>query len=509
MVVLTAGQVRAWDQFTIVHEPVSSIDLMERAAQRCVDWMEARKIIQQEQFYIFCGKGNNGGDGLVIARLLHEKNRPVDVFILEFGQLGTPDFQHNLQLLHNLPVNIHFLQPGIPLPVIPESVLIIDALIGTGMNKPVEGRMSELINHLNVSGNPIISIDLPSGLFTDESCIPADAIKASITLSFQCYKPALMLAENAAAFGAVHIIDIDLDPKYLNTIQTQFDLVDQQLASSISGIRNPFAHKGNFGHALLLAGSKGKMGAAILAAKAVLRSGAGLLSCLVPQQGISILQSSFPEAMVIVAGDEYLSGVLPCLDGYKTIGCGPGIGTNENTAALIDELITNYHQPMVLDADAINIISLHPEMLHKIPPFSIITPHPKEFERLVGSCPRESDRLKKAMELARKYQVIVVLKGHRSFIAMPGGKAWFNTSGNASMAKGGSGDVLTGILTGLLARGYSPEQSVLLGVFLHGLAGELASEEYGMESVLASDIIQNIGKAFIKLSLVNSVNHAS
>lgn len=500
MVVLTAPQVRAWDQFTMEQEPVSSIDLMERAAQRCVDWMESQKIIQQEEFYIFCGKGNNGGDGLVIARLLHQKNRPVHVFILEFGQIGTPEFQHNLQLLHSLAVNIHFLQPGIPLPVIPENYLVIDALLGTGINRPVEGRMAALIQHLNAAGNPIISIDVPSGLFTDESTDHGNIIKATITLSLQCYKPALLYAENAPFFGAIHIIDIGLHPRFLNAIQYSYDLVDRQLASSILRIRNPYSHKGNFGHALLLAGSKGKMGASLLAARAILRSGAGLLSCLVPQQGLNILQSGFPEAMAMATGDEFLEGAIPPLAAYKAIGCGPGIGTNPGTAKLLEELLSSAVLPMVLDADALNIIASTPGLLQKIPPFSILTPHPKEFDRLAGTSTRESDRIQKALAMARQYQLIIVLKGHHTCIAMPGGKAWFNMSGNASMAKGGSGDVLTGILTGLLARGYTPEQTVLLGVYLHGLAGELASDEWGMESVLASDIVQQLGQAFKKLA---------
>lgn len=500
MVVLTAPQVRAWDQFTMEQEPVSSIDLMERAAQRCVDWMESQKIIQQEEFYIFCGKGNNGGDGLVIARLLHQKNRPVHVFILEFGQIGTPEFQHNLQLLHSLAVNIHFLQPGIPLPVIPENYLVIDALLGTGINRPVEGRMAALIQHLNAAGNPIISIDVPSGLYMDESTDHGNIIKATITLSLQCYKPALLYAENAPFFGAIHIIDIGLHPRFLNAIQYSYDLVDHQLASSILRIRNPYSHKGNFGHALLLAGSKGKMGAALLAARAILRSGAGLLSCLVPQQGLNILQSGFPEAMALVAGEEFLEGSIPALNSYKAIGCGPGIGTNPGTAKLLEEMLSSSALPMVLDADALNIIASTPGLLQKIPPFSILTPHPKEFDRLAGTSTRESDRIQKALAMARQYQLIIVLKGHHTCIAMPGGKAWFNMSGNASMAKGGSGDVLTGILTGLLARGYTPEQTVLLGVYLHGLAGELASDEWGMESVLASDIVQQLGQAFKKLA---------
>jgi ADP-dependent NAD(P)H-hydrate dehydratase / NAD(P)H-hydrate epimerase len=506
MVVLSADQVRAWDQFTISQEPVSSLALMERAAMQVVHWLSVSHYLPGQQFFIFCSKGNNGADGLAIARLLHQQNCVVTVFILEFGQLGTPGFQHNLQALHQLPVPIQFLQPSIPLPVIPSTVLVIDALLGTGLNRPPEGRMAELITHLNDAGNKIISIDLPTGLRANTSSGGINIIKAKVTLTFQCYKFALLLAENADYFGQIVILDIGLHPAFLNTIQPQYDLIDQQLAASIVTIRNPYTHKGNFGHALLLGGSKGKMGALILAAKAVLRTGAGLLSCLVPKIGLNPLQASVPEAMAIVAGEEYLLGEPPVLANFKCIGCGVGIGTQPETAQLLYQLIRQFRLPMVIDADAINIIALQPNWLHDLPPFSILTPHPKEFDRLAGDSHNELERLQKAQQLAIKHQLIIVLKGHNSFVAMPGGKAWFNTSGNASMAKGGSGDVLTGILTSLITRGYAPEKAVLLGVYLHGLAGELASIELGMESVLASDIIQQIGKAFIK---INSIEPAS
>jgi ADP-dependent NAD(P)H-hydrate dehydratase / NAD(P)H-hydrate epimerase len=499
MVVLSADQVRAWDQFTISREPVSSINLMERAALRSVQWL-ALNHLSNEHFFIFCGKGNNGADGLAIARLLHQKNCQVSVFILEFGQLGTPEFQHNLQALHQLPVPIQFLQPAIALPVIPATALIIDALLGTGVNRSAEGRMAELITHLNKAGNNIFSIDLPTGLLADTSSSSKNIIRAKVTLTFQCYKPALLLAENAGFFGQIVILDIGLHPGFLNTVQPLYELINQQLAATLVTTRHPYAHKGNFGHALLLGGTKGKMGALILAAKALLRTGAALLSCLTPKIGLTPLQTAIPEAMAIVAGDEFLLGEPPVLTGFKCIGCGIGMGTHPETAILLHQIISQFKMPMVIDADALNLIALQPNWLKDLPPFSILTPHPKEFDRLAGDSQNEMERLQKAQQLAIKHQLIIVLKGHHSFVAMPGGKAWFNTSGNASMAKGGSGDVLTGILTALITRGYAPEKAVLLGVYLHGLAGELASTEWGMESVLASDIIQQIGNAFGKIS---------
>ncbi|KIC93784.1 bifunctional ADP-dependent NAD(P)H-hydrate dehydratase/NAD(P)H-hydrate epimerase [Flavihumibacter solisilvae] len=510
MVVLTADQVRAWDRFTIQHEPISSINLMERAAKCCTEWLCTNLPSSQSSYYIFCGKGNNGADGLAIARMLYEVDRQVDVFILEFGSSGTAEFQQNLQRLHPLPVGIHYIQTGSGFPIVPPGVIIIDALLGTGTTRPVEGEMRALIELINASPNPTISIDMPSGLFADQSTIPFSSVRAAFTLTFQCLKPAQLLAENAAAIGDLQVMDIGLLPRYLNQVQPEYELTGKTLSQSIIRPRNNFSHKGEFGHALLLAGSFGKMGAAVLAARACLRCGPGLLSCFVPEKGISIMQMAVPEAMVVRstnsdhektnANDEHLGGDLPPLHQYQTIGCGPGIGTNPATVQLFKELIANFRKPMVLDADALNILSQNQDLFPSLPPFSILTPHPKEFERLAGKSANETERINKARELAKKHQLIFVLKGHHSLIAMPGGSAYFNMSGNASMAKGGSGDVLTGMLTGLLCRGYTPEQAALLGVHLHGLAGEFASADLGMESVLAGDISDHIAKAFIYLT---------
>lgn len=500
MVVLSAEQVRAWDQFTIEKLPIASIDLMENAASSCVRWLETNHLINSQQFYIFCGKGNNGGDGLAIARLLQKFNRPVDVFIFETGTLGSQDFQQNLHRLHTLPVSIHYIQETTPLPEIPGSVLLIDAILGTGLNRPVTGWMAALIEHINNSPNAVISIDLPSGLFADRAGISNTCIRASVTLSFQCYKPALLVAENAPAFGIPVILDIGLDPRFLNSITPLYEVIDDRLARAIHQPRPAHSHKGNFGHALLLAGATGKMGAAVLAARACLRSGAGLLTTLVPEEEKAIFPSAIPESMTLLYDGSNPEQILPDPDRFKTIGIGPGLGQSSGAHGWLHHLLMNFRKPMVLDADALNLIAADPSLFESIPAFSILTPHPKEFDRLSGPNASDFDRLEAAIKMAIRLQVIVLLKGHHSFIAMPGGRAWFNTSGNASMAKGGSGDVLTGMLTGLLSRGYTPEQAALLGVYLHGRAGEAASRKLGMESVLASDITDHLGEAFKELS---------
>ncbi len=495
MVVLSAEQIHGWDNFTMDNESIASIDLMERASLKCVEWIESNGLLNH-QFAVYCGKGNNGGDGLAIGRLLHEKGCQVEIYILEFGHLGTHDFQQNLQRLHALPVNIHFLQPGTNLPEIPDETIVVDALLGTGINRAADGLLAAIIQHINASKNIVISIDLPSGMFCDIATIPNTCIHATVTLSFQCFKPAFLVAENASFFGKLFILDIGLANEYLSTITPEYELMDNVIASGIIRPRPPFAHKGNFGHALLFAGSEGKMGAAILAAKACLRTGAALLTCMVPQDGLAIIQTALPESMAIVASKTDASFPLPSLDMYTIIGAGPGIGIGESSAKHLHEILKASTKPMVIDADALNILSKNAEWLNMLQPFSILTPHPKEFDRIAGLHDSDFARISTARRLSKKYQLIIILKGHRTLIAMPGGRAWFNTSGNASMAKGGSGDVLTGMITGLLSRGYAPEQAALLGVYLHGLAGELASDIHGMESVLASDIVENIGKAF-------------
>lgn len=488
MIALSAQQIRDWDQFTINREKIGSIDLMERAALACVQWITSQDLAAGTPFALFCGKGNNGGDGLAIARLLTQQGYPVQLFILEFGKAGTADFQANLQRLHDLSLPVQYLQEGAPLPPLPADAWIIDALLGTGNNRKTEGRLLELIQYLNTSGNPICSIDLPSGMLADSSAPAGSCITATVTLSFQCYKPALLFADNADAFGRVVLLDIGLHPDFLPSIAPLYEGVDKKLASSIFKPRGSFTHKGHFGHALLLGGSVGKMGAAILAGKACLRSGPGLLSFLNPSGNPAILQIALPEAMCLTAPANY--------NIYRAVGCGPGLGTEPEAAAALKEVLNNTDRPLVLDADALNLLSMHKDWHPLIPAFSILTPHPREFDRLMGPSGKESDRWRKAAELAKQMNWVVILKGHYTLIAMPGGKTYFNTSGNSSMAKGGSGDVLTGMITGLLSHGYTPEQAALLGVYLHGRAGELASEKYGMESAIASDNIDQIGNAF-------------
>lgn len=500
MKILSASEIRQWDQFTIEHEPVSSINLMERAAAECVHWL-MRHYPDAESFVVFCGKGNNGGDGLAIARMLIEKKYTVNIYILEFGHKGTDDFQANLSRLQILSSTaIHFIQSAQHYPSFSPGDVIIDSLFGSGLNRSLEDVTAKLVDHMNQSGNDIIAIDIPSGLFVERSSKGNPIIKARHTVSFQCYKPAFLMAENAPFIGEVHILDIGLHPGFLASASGQYELLDDTILRSIHKPRNRFAHKGSFGHALLLTGSYGKIGAASLSARACLRSGAGLLTCHIPKCGYDILQTSVPEAMVLTDfNSSFLTKIDEDLTKYDAIGIGPGIGTASETKMLLREIVDAWRSPLVIDADALNILASQKDLYKLIPAGSILTPHPKEFERLFGESSSDFERVELALQKAKELNIIIILKGHHTFIATPDQKGFFNSTGNAGMATGGSGDVLTGILTGLLAQGYSSSETAILGVYLHGLAGDLAAAELSMEAMVAGDIIQSLGRAFLQL----------
>ncbi len=499
MKILNAEQIRAWDQYTIEHEPIASIDLMERAATKCFEWLEENSWFVHA-FSIFCGKGNNGGDGLAIARMLAGRGCTVSVNILEFGHKGTDDFQTNLARLHQYPsVTIHFIQDETNFHPLAKESVVIDGLFGSGLTRPLEGITAKLVDHINNSGRQIIAIDIPSGMSVDRSSKGNPVIKANYTLSFQCYKPAFLVAENAGFIGEPVILDIGLLTEFLPAADTNFEMIDRSIIRTIHKPRNRFAHKGNFGHAMIIAGSYGKIGAAVLAAKACLRSGAGLLTCFVPKCGYEILQTTVSEAMILTDANSFMTTKInDDIPGYDAIGIGPGLGTASETRAAVKELLSEYKKPVVIDADALNGLSMEKD-LPSLPPASILTPHPKEFERLFGQSKNDFERIQLALQKAKLLNCLIVLKGHHSFIATPSGKGYFNNTGNAGMATAGSGDVLTGIITGLLAQNYSSEEAAILAVYLHGLAGDIAAKEFSQEAMIAGDIINNIGNAFKQL----------
>ncbi|HMO32353.1 MAG TPA: NAD(P)H-hydrate dehydratase [Lacibacter sp.] len=500
MKLFTAEQFRAWDAYTISQEPIASIDLMERAATQCADWMLQRGF-GRKPVHIFCGKGNNGGDGLALARLLLQQGCRVHCYVLESGQLGTPDFQANLHRLHAHTHDLHFIQGSSFFPALSTGDIVVDALFGTGLNKAPEGISKELLQHLNHSGATGISLDLPSGMLADDSSAGHTVFCATHTLTFQQLKRCFLMPENQDAMGEVQVLPIGLHPDYSAITPAPWVLTDAEQMRRIYRPRPRFAHKGIFGHAFLLAGSRGKMGAAVLAAAACLRSGAGLLSCVVPDCGYPILQSAVPEAMVTPdPHDAYLTVLPSALSSCDAVGIGPGLGLHEETAACLLQLLQEHHRPTVLDADALNLLSIKESAGSLLHADCLLTPHPKEFERLFGPCANDFERVERASEAARRLHCCILVKSHYSYLANPDGMVFFNTTGNPGMATAGSGDVLTGILTGLLAQGYSVEEAALLGMYLHGKAGDLAADQLSEEALVAGDITRFLGNAFRSIS---------
>jgi ADP-dependent NAD(P)H-hydrate dehydratase / NAD(P)H-hydrate epimerase len=499
MKLLNAATIRAADQYTIAQEPIASIDLMERAAQRCVEWI-AQSYSKENTFSIICGTGNNGGDGMAIARLLINKGYSVNVFWVKYSSSISEDCQINVERLVRLGIAIQLIDDSSLDRLNLNVDLIVDALFGTGLNKPVYGITEKVIEKLNASYVTVISIDIPSGLMCeDNSTNRLDCVvKANFTLTFQQPKLSFLLPDTGRFVGEFIILDIGLDESFLADQETNYTFLALKDVHSILAPRSKFSHKGTYGHALLCAGSYGKMGAAILAGKAALRSGVGLLTMHIPAYGIESLHTSIPEAMVIADMNyKLLSTGWEQLEGYTALGVGPGIGTQPETVSFLKDIIHAYNQPMVIDADALNIIGNNLELLSEIPKNSILTPHLKEFKRLLQLDGEYSsyEILQLQRAWCQSHQQILLLKGAHTSICFPNGKVWFNSTGNPGMAKGGSGDVLTGILTSLLAQGIPPHKAALLGVYMHGLAGDGTSKFYHENAMVASDIIENISAA--------------
>jgi NAD(P)H-hydrate epimerase len=507
MKILPVSLIREADAYTIAHEPIDDIDLMERAAGACFEWIIERTD-PGTTFRVFAGQGNNGGDGLAIARMLIHAGRQVKTHLLASPEKLSSSCRINLDRLRSLTAEIDYsgdVGNGMrkELPEISTNEVVIDAIFGSGLSKPAEGETARMISHINASGAMVIAIDIPSGLFADQSSIidgRFTAIEADYTLTFSPPKLAFFFPENDRYCGEWHALDIGIHKAFLNAADVTHFMVTGEMIRPMLHSRNTFAHKGLFGHALLISGSDGKMGAAILAAKGCLRTGPGLVTLHVPGAGRNILPVAVPEAMLSIDADPERISSLPDLSAWSAIGIGPGTGTSVKTAGVLKRLIQEYRQPLVLDADALNILGENKTWMGFLPPGSILTPHPKEFSRIVSAGWKDDfDRNRIQRDLSMRLNCYIVLKGAYTAITTPGGLCYFNTTGNPGMATGGSGDVLTGMLTGLLAQGYPPLESCLLGVFLHGLAGDLAMKEIGQEALLAGDLISYIGKSFITL----------
>jgi hydroxyethylthiazole kinase-like uncharacterized protein yjeF len=491
MKILEASQIRALDAHTIASEPISSIHLMERAAQAFVRCF-CDRFVHTRPVSVFCGKGNNGGDGLAIARILHAKSYQVKVYIADYVPDSSTDFLQNLSRLEGL-LQPTYIQHDGDLPVINPHDVVVDALLGSGLSRPVTGLLAQVITHINALPNKIVSVDIASGLYMDSANAAGDVIvEPDCTITFQLPKLAFMMPGNWKNTGDWHMVDIGLDASFISAAPSQHYYTDKKAAEALIQPRGKFSHKGTFGHALLIAGSYGKIGAAVLSAKACLRAGVGLLTLHVPECGYTIAQVSAPEAMVSVDPDQKYVTTLPDPGVYSSIGIGPGLGKEPLTARLLDNLLTTTKVPLVIDADALNLISENDALLRKLPPNTILTPHPKEFERLAGKSDNEFQRLTLAKNFAKEHQVIICLKGANTAVILPTGEVHFNATGNPGMSTGGTGDVLTGILTALLAQGYTPSHAAILGVYQHGLAGDRAADQRGKVALIASDLIDNL-----------------
>ncbi|PTN10238.1 NAD(P)H-hydrate dehydratase [Mangrovibacterium marinum] len=496
--IFTSRQIAELDQYTMQNEPISNIDLMERASLQLANWI-VQNIVNERLLYFFVGPGNNGGDALALARLMANVDYRCRVFLLDLGHSLTGAPEVNLvRLQQQMKAEITVLATAVDFPEIPDDALIVDGLFGSGLSRPLQGLPLEVVNYLNSQPAEILAIDIPSGLFGEDNAgNPLEnVIRATYTLTFQFPKLCFFYSETEDLIGVWEVLPIGLHEEGIVQKQTSYFFVDTDDVAALLKVRSLFAHKGTFGHGLLVAGAYGKMGAAVLAAKGCLRSGVGLLTAHVPHSGTAVLQTAVPEAMCSIDASDLMFTEFPDLKQFSAVGVGPGIGTKSNSQRALKELLLAQPDALVLDADALNILSMHKEWLDLLPANAIVTPHPKEFERLTEATGDNYSRLQSQQAFSRKYGVIVVLKGGFTSISLPDGDIYFNTTGNPGMATAGSGDVLTGIILGLLAQHYRPKEAALLGVYLHGLAGDLAANHLGYEALLASDIVAHLGEAF-------------
>lgn len=509
MKLFTTKQIAQLDKYTIENEPVSDIDLMERASLQTTGWL-AKRFSTERKLLFFAGPGNNGGDAMAVARQMAELDFICELYLLDLEKplKGSPAINWK-RLEVQGKVKLFKISGMIDFPEIVANDVIIDGLFGSGLTRPLEGFPAEIVQRINttklITKNMVVSVDIPSGLMGEDNTanIPENIVQADFTLTFQFPKISFFFAENEKFAGNWEVLPIRLHPGGIAQALTDFYLTEKEDVQQIVQKRSRFGHKGTYGHALLIAGSYGKMGAAVLASKACLRAGVGLLTTHVPHLGYSIIQTAVPEAMVSVDQHDSFFTEFPDLSQFSAVGVGPGINLKTNTKRALTELLEKIKSPVVIDADALNILAENKTLLEKLPRNSVLTPHPGEFRRLVGDAENSWHRIQQQIEFSKEYKVIVVLKGAFTSISIPDGSVFFNSTGNPGMATAGSGDVLTGIILGLLAQGLAPENVAIAGVYLHGLAGDLAACKKSENSMVASDITEFLGKAFLTLFQVS------
>lgn len=496
MKILDATQIREIDQKTVEYDGITSLQLMEKAAVAFCRWFQYAFPFPQKAILIVCGTGNNGGDGLAVACILHTAGYKVNVWVIVHGSPFSDDCQTNYEAVTHLNIPVCVVDNESCIPDIQRDAILIDAIFGTGLSRNPDERMQKIISTLNASQNRMVSIDVPSGLFLDGKT--DFAIHATDTVTFEIPKLALLFPKNYDFVGKLHIIPIGLNPQAIDEAHNDSFYTEKEEIRSLIQPLSPFAHKGTHGHAVIIGGSLGKMGAVCLAAKAALKSGAGLVTAYIPQCGTPILQTHFPEAMVLE--DKGIASIsdIELKMVPDAVGLGVGMGTSEVTQQALYAFLLQCKQPLVIDADALNILSINQEWLNLLPPQSILTPHPKELERLIGEWEDDFDKLEKVKSFSNNRNVIVVIKGAYSTIVY-GKQIYVNPTGTAALATAGSGDVLTGIITGLMAQGYAPLDAAKVGIYLHGLTANITEKNIHPRSFVASDIIENIGNAYFEI----------
>ena len=499
MKIFTTQQIYAADKFTIEKQKITSDALMERAAESIFNWLHSRLNGAKVKIHLFCGIGNNGGDGIALARYLLESQYRISVYVVNHSEKRSKDFLINLDRLKERKHWPDFLDSDGDFPIIGPEDIIIDAIFGIGLNRDLDNWIVNLIKHINAANAYTLSIDIPSGLYMDKvPKNPDGVINANHVLSFQVPKLVFFLPETGVYLNQWELIDIGLDPEYIHKAATDFKFIGKPEALPLYIPRLKFSHKGNYGHSAIIGGSYGKIGAVNLTAKACLKIGSGLATAFVPKCGYVPLQTSVPELMVVTDKEEEFISEISLPEKASAICVGIGMGTHKKTVAAFSSFLENNKLPLVIDADGINILAKHPELLQKIPKQTVLTPHPKELERLIGEWKDDFDKIEKAKAFSKKYDCILVLKGFHTTILYKG-KGYINSTGNPGMATAGSGDVLTGIITGLISQKYEALHAAIFGVYIHGLAGDATSAENGYEALIATDIIDSIGKAIMEL----------
>jgi hydroxyethylthiazole kinase-like uncharacterized protein yjeF len=488
---LTAAQIREADAYTITNEPVSSIDLMERASEAWVSRFINHFPDKQQAITVYCGTGNNGGDGLTIARLLSEHGyQQLNVKIARFSEKFSDDFATNRQRLQPLHIPLQGLPAGYQT-LTENSDIIIDALLGSGLNKPLSGDFERLVTYLNSLHKTVVAVDVPTGLLTEGDMDEhATVLKTDLVITFQQPKINFLLPESCEYITCFETVNIGLREDFIRSLQSPYQLIEERDIKGLLKPRRRFSHKGTYGHALLIAGQAKTMGAALLCSSACVYAGAGLTTACIPESGLTALNSYQAEVMAIVRREYELPDLE--LDKFSTIGIGPGLGKDDDALALLQYVLDDYKKPIVVDADALNLLAAHPRLLAQLPAGSILTPHMKEFDRLFGEHATWWQRLQTLKQKAQELKICIILKNAYTITATPDGMLYFNSSSNAAMATGGMGDVLTGIITALLAQQYTPEQACMMGVFLHGKAGDELAVPNQLRVVLPGQVAARI-----------------